>query len=70
MDIIGQVRNLLIHPKISKTENKIKLTEIMMGEVFTIAHNYLLKCLLKLFDYSGEAYAHRQNARTGNIQLS
>ncbi|MGB3510861.1 MAG: hypothetical protein WBA93_16840 [Microcoleaceae cyanobacterium] len=51
MNIIGQVRNLLIHPKISKTENKIKLTEIIMEEVFTVAHNYLLKCLLQLFDY-------------------
>ncbi|MDY7005729.1 MAG: hypothetical protein SWX82_17835 [Cyanobacteriota bacterium] len=51
VNIIGQVRNLLIHPKISKTENQIKLTEIIMEEVFIVAHNYLLKCLLKLVDY-------------------
>ncbi|NEQ38042.1 MAG: hypothetical protein F6K40_17955 [Okeania sp. SIO3I5] len=51
VSVIGQVRNLLIHPKINKTENKIKLTEVMMEQVFAVAHNYLLKCLLKLFDY-------------------
>lgn len=51
VNIIGQVRNLLIHPKISKKENNIKLTEIMMQEVFVVAQKYLLKCLLKLFDY-------------------
>ncbi|NES70763.1 MAG: hypothetical protein F6K24_38910, partial [Okeania sp. SIO2D1] len=51
VNIIGQVRNLLIHPKINKTENKIKLTEIMIQEVFVVAQRYLLKCLLKLFDY-------------------
>ncbi|NEQ77649.1 MAG: hypothetical protein F6K23_34330 [Okeania sp. SIO2C9] len=51
VNIIGQVRNLLIHPKISKTEKKIKLTENMMQQVFIVAHSYLLKCLLQLFDY-------------------
>ncbi|MDJ0556786.1 MAG: hypothetical protein QNJ68_20545 [Microcoleaceae cyanobacterium MO_207.B10] len=51
VSIIGYVRNLLIHPKINQKENNIKLTEIMMREVFAVAHNYLLKCLLKIFDY-------------------
>ncbi len=51
VNIIGQVRNLLIHPKISQKENNIKLTENMMAEVFAVAQRYLLKCLLKLFDY-------------------
>lgn len=39
ISIIGQVRNLLIHPKISKKENNIKITETMMQELFVIAHN-------------------------------
>ncbi|NEP82396.1 MAG: hypothetical protein F6K17_06415 [Okeania sp. SIO3C4] len=51
VSIIGQVRNSLIHPKISKTENKIKLTEMIMEEVFVVAYKYLVKCLFKLFDY-------------------
>ncbi|MGD1712340.1 hypothetical protein [Hydrocoleum sp. CS-953] len=61
ISIIMQVRNLLIHPKINKKENKIKLTESMMEEVFVVAHNYLLKCLLKLFDYPYgiDTYKHK-----------
>lgn len=51
ISIIGQVRNSLIHPKITNKENQIKLTEMIMEEVFVVADKYLLKCLFKLFDY-------------------
>ena len=50
INLIGQIRNLIIHPKISKKKNE-RISEKMMEEVFYIGHSYLLKCLLKLFEY-------------------
>jgi len=47
---ITEVRNSIVHPQI-KSNKPQGLSEKIMQEAFQIGNTYLLKCLLKLFEY-------------------
>jgi hypothetical protein len=47
---ITEARNSIIHPPIKSNKSQIS-SERIMQEVFDISNTYLLKCLLKLFEY-------------------
>lgn len=47
---IIEVRNSIVHPQI-KSNKPQKTSETIMQEAFQISNTYLLKCLLKLFEY-------------------
>lgn len=48
---ITEIRNIIVHPQVKKSKKSQFPSEEVMQEVFQIGHIYLLKCLLKLFDY-------------------
>lgn len=49
---ITTIRNTIIHPQVNKKSEKSQFpSEKVIQEAFDIGHTYLLKCLLKLFDY-------------------
>ncbi len=48
INAINEIRNLIVHPQINKVH---KNTEIVMIETRNLAFRYLLKCLLKIFNY-------------------
>ncbi|MEG3440045.1 hypothetical protein V0288_23150 [Pannus brasiliensis CCIBt3594] len=54
INLIGQIRNLIVHPKVNQKDNRVILTETIMSEVFQVGHYYLQQCLLKLFEYPFE----------------
>lgn len=51
IDVIGKIRNSIIHPEVSRNKRDISLSEEIMNETLIIARKYLLKILLKLFEY-------------------
>lgn len=51
INAIGKVRNLIVHPKVNKNSDHIETSEIILHEVFNLANSYLLRCLLKIFEY-------------------
>lgn len=51
INAVGEVRNLIVHPRVNKKEQKVQILEPITTEAFSIAHSYLLQCLLKLFEY-------------------
>ncbi|MEO0838409.1 MAG: hypothetical protein AAF063_05835 [Cyanobacteria bacterium J06643_5] len=48
---ITEIRNTIIHPHVKRINNCRYFSEEVMQEAFSISHSYLLKSLLKLFDY-------------------
>lgn len=50
IEVITEVRNLIIHPPTKSSKSKLTDPQAMT-EVWKISHNYLLQCLLKLFEY-------------------
>jgi hypothetical protein len=48
---IEEIRNSIVHPKLNKCQQKLEISSEIMIETFSLAHHYLLKCLLKLFEY-------------------
>ncbi len=56
INAIGEVRNLIVHPKVTKNSGQVEISEIILHEVFTIANRYLLQCLLKIFEYPYNLY--------------
>lgn len=51
LQAISEVRNAIVHPQVKKSKTSHFPSEKILSEAFTIYHNYLEKCLLKLFDY-------------------
>ncbi|GAB1544592.1 hypothetical protein NUACC21_72680 [Scytonema sp. NUACC21] len=47
---IIEIRNTIIHPQIKSNKPQF-LSEKIMQEAFEIINTYLIKCLLKLFEY-------------------
>lgn len=47
---ITEIRNSIVHPQI-KLKKPHSLSEKIMEEAFHISNTYLIKCLLKLFEY-------------------
>ncbi|AFY36503.1 hypothetical protein Lepto7376_0043 [[Leptolyngbya] sp. PCC 7376] len=52
VEAIAQVRNLIVHPTVNKKQSQITISEIMMAEIFEVAHYYLWQSLLKIFGFS------------------
>ena len=52
---ITEVRNRIIHPKYDG-DRPIHPSQEIIKEAFFISHDYLLKCLLKLFEYPDDTY--------------
>lgn len=48
---ITEIRNAIVHPPVKKSKKSQFTSEEVIQEAFQIGHTYLLKCLLKLFDY-------------------
>lgn len=48
---VGEIRNLIVHPKINKKQRTLKVSETMINEVEVLGYHYLLQSLLKLFGY-------------------
>ncbi|CAD5985178.1 hypothetical protein [Planktothrix agardhii] len=51
INAMNEIRNLIVHPKINKSNNNIEISEKIMIETHNLAFSYLLKCLLKIFNY-------------------
>lgn len=56
INVIGEVRNLIVHPKVNKNSVRIETSEVILHEVFELANSYLLRCLLKIFEYPFSIY--------------